>query len=873
MQKNHLPENLKNFFEADINFHWVLDEDGTILAINETVKQRLGYTEEDLAGKSVLLVHPAERQEEAARIVQAMLEGKERSCQVPIVSKRGEQIPVETYITKGFWNGKPALFGVSKDISELKLSQEKFLKIFNTSPNIIGLSELETGIYVEVNQAFYDTLGYSPEEVIGKRASDLVRFEEKYRRPIAEKLNRDGFVKEEEAVIYSKEGRAVPVLLSASVIHIAGKIYNLTIAVDITYRKMAENQMKESHLGLLELFDTMDVPVYIADPATYDLIYVNQALKKHFGEPDGKKCFQYLQNLDEPCSFCTNPLILGDQFGKTYSWEFQNRVTGRWYKCLDKALQWPDGRIVRYEMAFDITPQKEAEVALRESMDILNATQRLARIGGWEWNLQKNTMSWADETYLIHGFKPGEVPVGSEEHIQRSLDCYFPADRQAALEAFNRCVEEGKSYNMELPFRRADGRVIWVQTMANAVYEEGRIVKVIGNIIDITERQQIMRELVEAKERAEESNRLKSAFLASMSHEIRTPMNGILGFLQLLKEMDLTSEERDRFIEIVNKSGQRLLRTINDIIEMSKIEAGQVQLLREEIDLDVMMQFLLEFFGRPAREKGLALEWEQKVPGQHLRIFSDHEKLNSILTNLLNNAIKFTEHGDVRFGWRIEGDQLRFFVQDTGSGIPSDRIEAIFDRFTQGDLRLSSPHEGSGLGLSIAKAYCEKLGGTIGVDSAVGKGSLFFFTIPYEPVTGRLSGIASEDSEKALIRKGLTVLIAEDDDTSYEYLETILKKEGLEVVRTTDGRGTVETIKARPDIPLMLMDIRMGKMSGIEATMEIRRFNPSVVIIAQTAYALAGDREKALAAGCNDYIAKPVAKENLLKIIRSAFPG
>ncbi len=244
MQNHYLQENLKNFFEADINFHWVLDESGNVVAINETVKKRLGYTEEALAGKSILVVHPEERRAEAGRIVKAMLEGRELCCKVPIVSKLGESIPVETYITKGVWNGAPALFGVSNDISELKLSQEMFYKIFNTSPNIIGLTELETGIYIEVNQAFYNILGFSPEEVIGKRARDVVRFDDKYRIPISEKLKHDGFVREEEAVIYSKEGKPITVLMSASLIEIHGKPYNLTIAVDITYRKMTENKMK-----------------------------------------------------------------------------------------------------------------------------------------------------------------------------------------------------------------------------------------------------------------------------------------------------------------------------------------------------------------------------------------------------------------------------------------------------------------------------------------------------------------------------------------------------------------------------------------------------------------------------------------------------
>jgi len=400
--------------------------------------------------------------------------------------------------------------------------------------------------------------------------------------------------------------------------------------------------------------------------------------------------------------------------------------------------------------------------------------------------------------------------------------------------------------------------------------------------LEIEQRKQAEQEIIKALEHAKESDRLKSAFLANMSHEIRTPMNGILGFAELLKEHDLTGEQQQDYIRIIEKSGTRMLNIINDIVDISKIESGQMEVSITEMNVNEQIEYLYVLFKLEAERKRLEFSFKNNLPAKEAIIITDREKFFAILSNLVKNAIKYTDSGSIEFGCSslrpAQGEasspsgqvELEFFVKDTGIGIPIDRQEAIFDRFIQAETKDIQARQGAGLGLSIAKAYAEMLGGKIWVESEPGVGSAFYFTVPSyaapEEKTVMKNVFSSDDKETQI--KNLKVLITEDDEGSSAFLTIVLGKISTQVLKVRTGIEAVEVCRNDPDIKLVLMDILMPEMNGYEATQQIRQFNTDVVIIAQTAYALDGDREKAIEAGCNDYITKPIKIDKLLFMIK-----
>ncbi len=384
----------------------------------------------------------------------------------------------------------------------------------------------------------------------------------------------------------------------------------------------------------------------------------------------------------------------------------------------------------------------------------------------------------------------------------------------------------------------------------------------------VIQRRQFVADLLLAKEKAEESDRLKTAFLANVSHEIRTPMNAIIGFLDLLKKPDLDKQKQLEFIDIVNRSAGRLLDTINDIIEIAKIESRQSDVYISEVNLEELFTYFDTMFRPQAEDRGLLLKPPGKLSLPSNIVKTDQKKLEGILTNLIKNAIKFTKEGEVRFGVKLKGEHLEFFVSDTGIGIPENRIDSVFERFVQADMEMSRGYEGSGLGLAIAKANVEALGGDIWVDSKERRGSHFFFTLPYNAAKALPERAKEPEGElHGHGRAAKTILVAEDDDHSYELIEIILHDDTLNILRAVDGHDAVQAVKDHPDIAMVLMDLKMPGMNGLEATKLIRKMRPDLPIIAQTAHAMASDKELVLGAGCNDYITKPLNHIELKRLV------
>ncbi len=381
---------------------------------------------------------------------------------------------------------------------------------------------------------------------------------------------------------------------------------------------------------------------------------------------------------------------------------------------------------------------------------------------------------------------------------------------------------------------------------------------------------EINEELNLSMRKAEESDKQKSVFLANMSHEIRTPMNGILGFTNLLKNPDLTDDKKKFYLRIIEQSGRRMLSLINDIVDISKIEAGLMEVTIDKTDVNGLLRELTDFFRPEAENKGLAFNLHAGTDDDLCIIETDRQKLEQVISNLIKNALKFTEEGQVDIGYTIENGVLHLFVSDTGPGVDKTDREKVFERFWKGRGGEIMIKEGTGLGLSISKSLAALLGGKIWLESEPGRGSVFYVSLPLSGMQ-QPEAVSSAEKDKSSRREGKGkkpgIIIAEDDHYSAEYLKMLLTPMAARVFMASNGAEAVELCKVNPGIDIILMDIKMPVMDGLEATRQIRKFNNKVTIIAQTAFTLYTDYENAIAAGCNDYISKPIKPQDLKDMI------
>ncbi len=438
-------------------------------------------------------------------------------------------------------------------------------------------------------------------------------------------------------------------------------------------------------------------------------------------------------------------------------------------------------------------------------------------------------------------------------------------------------IKSGQTWEGEFLNQKKNGQLYWENAIISPVQnDKNEIIHFVAIKTDITSAKKINIELIKAKEHAEESDNLKTAFLNNISHEIRTPFNGILGFLSLIQNDDITHDERDEYIALINKSAQRLINSINDIAEISQIQAGQVTVTITEINVSALISELFDRYAFDAEIKGLKFHIHNDLPPQLNYINTDRVKLNTILSNLIGNGIKFTKEGSVCLGIRLSDshtDFIEFSITDTGIGIPENQQQTIFEQFRQADGSNTRQFEGLGLGISIAKAFIELLGGSILVASDIGKGSTFSFSVPYNSLPEEIRINPNNTSEKNNTghMNKLKILIVEDDETSSILLSMATRPFSKEIIKVRTGVEAVEACRNNTDLDLILLDIKMPDMDGYEAARQIRQFNPKVVIIAQTAYALQGDQEKTIAAGCTDYLSKPIKKEKLEAMIKKYF--
>ncbi len=482
----------------------------------------------------------------------------------------------------------------------------------------------------------------------------------------------------------------------------------------------------------------------------------------------------------------------------------------------------------------------------------------VANIVPWKWDLKSKTI-------LCDINRPIELSTDEQEVEDSQLSVpdsqyfskIFKEDRERVKQAYRDLIE-GRAEKVKEEYRIVNvqknnlHKVEWgeAQAAVEARDEDGKPLTLVGSSLVITNRKKMEQELTTAKELAEESNRLKSAFLANMSHEIRTPLNAIVGFSGILASTE-EEEEKQEYVSIIENNNTLLLQLISDILDLSKIEAGTLELNYSNIELNELMRELERGFLLRVKTDAVKLEFVE--PAGPCMAYTEKNRLSQLMINLVTNAIKFTEKGSIRFGYEMRENELYFYVADTGCGIPKDKQQNIFGRF----VKLNSFAQGTGLGLSICKTLMDHMGGRIGVESEEGKGSTFWFTLPYKPAVKEDKKQMPKDIQPVSIeRNKLTILVAEDNASNYKLFESILKYD-YHLIHAWDGMEAVEMFrKHNPQI--VLMDINMPVMDGYEATREIRKYSAKIPIIAVTAFAYASDEQKVMESGFDGYMPKPI---------------
>lgn len=540
---------------------------------------------------------------------------------------------------------------------------------------------------------------------------------------------------------------------------------------------------------------------------------------------------------------------------------------GNWFLKRISPFITTDKKIDGVVMTFvNINNLKKVKSELSATEARLETALHAGNMAWWELKSTTNdlffTKSWAE----MLGFKQDKI-----KSFDDLLDLIHPDERAATAKTLEQHLK-GKSTNYDCQYRikNSGEKYQWFQDIGKVVVKNATESIISGVVVDITVKKQIELELFTALRNAETANIYKNQFLANMSHEIRTPMNGLVGFATLLGSEELDTDTKNQYVSIIESCSNQLLNLINDIIDVAKIEAGELHIELEDCDLNKVFHELEITFNnlQSQKEKG-HLQLVKKIinPQKKLIILTDSARLKQVLTNLISNALKFTSEGSIEFGYEVIDHSINFRVSDTGIGMAQDKLDLIFERFHQVEHDTKIKYDGTGLGLTISKGIVNLLGGEIVVNSQFGKGSTFSFKLPYRPTLTKFDEQKNNEQAGKPLFEGKKILVVEDELNNQLYLKTILKELPLHVLWAKNGLEAVTVFKKESNIALVLMDIRMPLLDGYQATKMLLDLKPNTKVIAQTANAMSGDKEKYLDIGFVDYVPKPISKEKLIETL------
>ncbi|NPA68824.1 MAG: PAS domain S-box protein [Chlorobi bacterium] len=778
------------------------------------------------------------------------------------------------------------------------LSDDDYELLINQETDVL-LKGDQNGNLILVNKFASKLTGYSQEELMQMNISDLFPESELLKKPLRFDLVLQGQSVKSNRYLKQKNGNVILVEM------ISKKLSDNTLICimhDISKEEKLKTALGESERKFREIFDNAaDFMMLLklnpgAPPVIND---VNLAALKALGYKKGEltgtgidKIFSG-KNKNEYLKL-SKKLMTGERISfqsshlKKDGTSFPAEISAKLIKIGNNSFI--------HTVSRDISEKTIAEKHIKNIEEKYRILFELLPYGAEVVNPKGIITDISPGTAKMLGYKANKL-IG--QHLSKII---HPDDMHLYEKKFPLLVKGKKQY-AEMRLIKKDKSEIYVIRAGQPIKnEKGEVQLILTLSVDITERKKaekllmeknkeieaqneeyqtlneelkktgrkllaLNEELMLAKEKAEESNKLKSAFLSNMSHEIRTPMNGILGFAQLLNFPDISREKIKEYTEIITRSGNHLLNIINDIIDISKLDAGEFRIIKTPVNINKTLRELYSFFHSYKTEKKQQhIDLKLSIPEtkKDLVILTDETRLKQILSNLINNALKFTEKGYVEFGYTADKQFITFFVKDTGIGIPKNKLGEIFERFNQATVNTERLYGGTGLGLSISKACTQLLGGKIWVESEEGKGSVFKFTVPLKKAKIKKS---KHTVKQNINLRGKKILIVEDDPLNFAYLSEVLKDYDVIPQHVSTAKEAINAVK-KIKFDLVLMDIQLPGKDGNYAVKEIKKLFPDLPVIAQSAYAFENEKQTSIKAGCNDYITKPIKKEVLIDVLK-----
>jgi PAS domain S-box-containing protein len=868
-------EKLQSIFSAaPVGIGLVVDR--ILIEINDYFCNMTGYSRKELIGKSSELLYIS--------FDEFISAGKEKyrqisekgtgSVETRLKCKDGRILNVilsSTPLDKND-HSKGVTFTVL-DISERKKSEEALQESQRLFQNLAMVSPVgifrthSDGFTTYVNPRWMELSGLTFEEAIGFGWLNAVHPDD--REQLERKWKTDFQLHQSSIAEYrflKPDGSIIWVIGNASPEWNSNKItgYIGTIT-DITEHKKAEEVIAESETKYRHLVTQSLDGIFIID-LTGKFISVNKAICDNLKYSEAELLSMNLWDI-VPEEFHSQhkqrllPIVKGET--STANAEYGVRGKDGIIHTIEvmSSPYYNGNEIVGFQgIARDTTERNHAEKALRDSEEKYRGIFENVQDVYYETSVDGIILEVSPS---IKTLSKGQYSI--DDLLGKSMiELYSePGDRQVILTELR---TKGTITDFEVTFNNKDGGVVPCSISAKLILNSnGQPKKIIGSMHDITDRKNVTEALKNAKDKAEASDKLKTSFLNNISHEVRTPLNGILGFAEIMSQPGLSVEDKNESLLLLRESSDRLLNTITNYMDISLLTSGSLSVHKRDFNPAKVLKRIYENFEAVCSIRNLGFLLKISEEAINLTINSDPEILQKILSHLLNNAVKFTEKGSIDFGYHIHNNDIVFFVKDTGIGIGKESIEIVFDKFSKeerGHLKIT---EGSGLGLSIAKGMTEIIGGRIQAESILGEGSCFYVYVPVESKHSLIHPDVPHIADNK-IKPGEVILVAEDDDTNFFYLNALITREtSAKVLHAANGREAIELFKANPGINLILMDIKMPEIDGFEATRQIKRLNQLVPVIAITAYAMSGDEDRIMAAGCDGYISKPINKKDLIE--------